>query len=176
MKKGFTLIELLIVIVIIGIVATMVLPGLLSNYTKALAKVMQTEENLIEDSAKLALDDYCNMPLKKSNGDTYVCKRSDESGSTEGLVRKFNTAVGDYTHYICIEDLQTTGYYENDLVYEKQECFGAIAVKRDKYGKYKEPKTYILCGDSWDPDYLTEDDSSMAGKFTNCMISSFYSD
>ena len=37
MKKGFTLIELLVVIVIIGAVATLVLPGLLSiEYTKKL--------------------------------------------------------------------------------------------------------------------------------------------
>ena len=173
MKKGFTLIELLVVIVIMGVIATLVLPGLLNNYTKALTKVMQTEENLINDATKLALDDYCNSPLQQYKG---YCARKTESGYEVGLVRQFSSPVGEYTHYICVEDLREASYYENDLIYEKQECFGAVAVKRDKYGKYKEPKTYILCGDSWDPDYLTDNNTETAAKFTNCMISSFFSD
>ncbi len=39
MKKGFTLIELLVVIVVIGAIATLVLPGLVENYLKSLDKI-----------------------------------------------------------------------------------------------------------------------------------------
>ena len=149
MKKGFTLIELLVVIVIIGAIATLVLPGLLNNYTKALAKIMKTEENLLADATSIAIKDYCNSPISSKH--RLECKYSSDTG--KGLIREKNGMS-----YICIQTLRDYGYYDNELVYEKTSCRGAIKVELNSDKRYVNPEAYIYCGADYDYDYVTSED------------------
>ncbi len=139
MKKGFTLIELLVVIVIIGALATLILPGLLSNYTKGMAKIMATEENLITDAASLAVIDYCNKPMSKEKKALCVYDEVKQ----EGLVQK-TTVGGEEVYYICTPNLKEQGYYDNDLVYENIKC-KAFTTFEKREGKYVNGKTYAQC-------------------------------
>ncbi len=150
MKKGFTLIELLVVIVVIGAIATLVLPGLVENYLKSLDKIMITEENLINDAATLAIKDYCNSPVNAS-------KRQDcLSDGTKGLIREAEIE-GQTKYYVCINDLRKYGYYDNDLVYEKTSCYGFTTFEKSEYNKFINAKTYVFCGEYVDDlDYVTD--------------------
>ena len=163
MKKGFTLIELLIVIVIIGAIATLVLPGLLNNYNKAIAKIMKTEESTIKDSAGLAIKDYCNSPIKPVNRlECLYNPSTNPSSDKHGLIRENN---GNY--YVCLEDLYYYGYYDNDLKYEETECRAMVMFERNSNNQFVNPKTYIYCGEDYDYDYATDEDVSEYD-FTGC--------
>ena len=147
MKKGFTLIELLVVIVIIGAIATLVLPGLLNNYTKALAKIMHTQENLINDAAS-------NSPITPQYRSE--CKyKASATGSRKGLIKETN---GEY--YICEYDLETYGYYENQLTYEKTICNAFTKFELNSNNQFVNPKTYVFCGQDYDYDYITDENIS----------------
>ncbi len=149
MKKGFTLVELLVVLVIVGALAMLILPGLLGNYTKALAKIMKTEENLITDAATLAIKDYCNNPIKPEYRATKCIS------DTGGILRNEGTM-----YYVCVEDLRDAGYYDNDLVYEKTECRATTVFEKNQDNKFVNPKTYIFCGEDFDLDYTTDPEIS----------------
>ena len=157
MKKGFTLVELLVVIVIIGALATLVLPGLLANYNKGINKIMKTQENLINDAAALAIQDHCNNPMSTEMKAT--CKYDSENN--KGLLRQGKGDVdrdgtSDTFYYVCVKDLRREGYYDNELAHENRRCFGATYFKRDN-NKFVNPKTLVYC---YKDDYIGSDDDS----------------
>ncbi len=159
MKKGFTLIELLAVIAIIGILAVMVLPGLVKNYEKSLIKTMKTQESQLKDAANLALQDYCNSPRGATSKEKYKTRQKciyDKTNRPDGIARLYK----DNQYYICISTLKGLEYYENELVYEKKQCSAFVFVdKNTENNMFKARKTYVYCGDFENADYVTGIDS-----------------
>lgn len=114
MKKGFTLAEVLITMALIGVIAAMVLPALLSDTNKAkvgpsLAKMVNTLENanklaLVENSAR-SLDTIC--------GNNYLACISE---FLPGVAVNFGKDGVNYTAYdLSTEAIApTTGFNTND--------------------------------------------------------------
>ena len=62
-KKGFTLVEILVVIVIIGGIAMLIVPRISDVFGKSTTKAMKVQENEINASALIYLEDFCKNPI-----------------------------------------------------------------------------------------------------------------
>lgn len=76
MQKGFSLIELVVVIVILGILASLVAPQIMGNVDKALIQQAKTDMKSIETALKLYKLDNFNYPTTEQGLEALVSKTS----------------------------------------------------------------------------------------------------
>lgn len=76
MQKGFSLIELVVVIVILGILASLVAPQIMGNVDKALVQQAKTDMKSIETALKLYKLDNFNYPTTEQGLEALVSKTS----------------------------------------------------------------------------------------------------
>ena len=62
-KKGFTLTEVLAVIALIGALLLFVMPNLIEIFSNSVKSTMKVQENEIEDTAIIYLEDFCRNKL-----------------------------------------------------------------------------------------------------------------
>lgn len=75
-QKGFSLIELVVVIVILGILASLVAPQIMGNVDKALIQQAKTDMKSIETALKLYKLDNFNYPTTEQGLEALVSKTS----------------------------------------------------------------------------------------------------
>lgn len=75
-QKGFSLIELVVVIVILGILASLVAPQIMGNVDKALVQQAKTDMKSIETALKLYKLDNFNYPTTEQGLEALVSKTS----------------------------------------------------------------------------------------------------
>jgi general secretion pathway protein G len=75
-QQGFSLIELVVVIVILGILASLVAPQIMGNVDKALIQQAKTDMKSIETALKLYKLDNFNYPTTEQGLEALVTKTS----------------------------------------------------------------------------------------------------
>lgn len=75
-QQGFSLIELVVVIVILGILASLVAPQIMGNVDKALVQQAKTDMKSIETALKLYKLDNFNYPTTEQGLEALVSKTS----------------------------------------------------------------------------------------------------
>lgn len=134
-KKGFTLVEILVVIVIIGAVAMLIVPRISDVFGKSTTKAMKVQENEINASALVYLEDFCKNPIG-----TNTCPGT--------ISRNENNT---YDGYIYLSTLVNNDYIDK-VTYQGQECNACIKFTNN------EAKTYLSC-----PEVYTTDGYSSCG-------------
>lgn len=118
-RKGFTLAEILITLAIIGVVATLTIPGTIKNYrNKVLMTQLQNTINLVKTAVANAMEDNA--------AEDFNSLVSSEEARENFLTKYFDTVN------ICYEDdsfgdcLAKDGYSSFDEPNNKKAFFGAI--------------------------------------------------
>lgn len=153
-RKGFTLIELLAVIVIIGILGVLIVPGLLNNVKAAREKSYDTLIKNIVTSSQIYYEECEYGDLSNDKYEEYACEIINESETKEKR-----------TSYISatLEDLVNTGFLntndmdeetnkkivknpktDNDISSCKIKIIKNIETTKDKYGIKNYKVTYQI--------------------------------
>lgn len=126
-KKGFTLTEILAVIALIGALLLFVMPNLIEIFSNSVNSTMKVQENEIEDTAIIYLEDFCRNRLGNNICPGTIKKNSDRT----------------YSGYIKLETLVNEDYIE-DVSLQGESCTGCVIYKENK------PEAYLKCGEKYE--------------------------
>lgn len=125
-RKGFTMIELLAVIALIGVVALLVTPKLISIFKTSTNKTMQVQESEISEAGLLYLEDYCKNPVGSNRCPGTINRESDYT----------------YSGHVSLSLLESLKYIE-EVQLNDVSCNGCVVFDHNK------AKAYLKCGDSY---------------------------
>ena len=125
-RKGFTLTEILVVIALIGVLLMFVMPNLIKIFSNSVNSTMKVQEQEIEDSSLLFLEDFCRNKLPGNTCPSSIKRNSDKS----------------YSGYVKLQTLVSEKYID-DVALQGVDCNGCVIFTNSK------PEAYLTCGEGY---------------------------
>lgn len=130
-NKGFTLTEILSVIALIGVLLLFVMPNLVKIFSNSVTSTMKVQEQEIENTALIYLEDYCKNKLGDNRCPNTITKNGDKT----------------FSGYIKLETLEKEDYID-EVSLQGNKCTGCVIYTNNKAA------TYITC----ENEYTTKTD------------------